>query len=220
MRIIKNFVFCLDKSQILSIVETYLPYGDKELRGKIFDELIDLLKLSVEPVGFFSIGDKTSEYNFETLKQSEKLVYCLITLGGKITEKIDLLFSENNFEEAIILDVMASSLLFEYNSQMYDYLYDYFVKKGYGITCRIAPGDGEIPMEYQGDIINKLAGIEKYNISLKKGYVIYPPKSLAYIHGIGKNLNKDKHLYSCRECPNINCSIRIVKEKARGIFKK
>lgn len=216
---IEDFTFFLDKTQVLNIVETYLTSYDKKYRGKIYDKLINILKASVEPIGFFKVGDKPIEYDFESLKEAEKIVYCVITLGGKITEEIDLLFSKNNFEEAIILDAMASSLLFEYNSQMYDYLYNYFIKKGYGITCRIAPGDGEIPLEYQRDIVNRLEGIEKYNISLIKGYAIYPPKSMAYVHGAGENLNKEKHLHSCKECLNLNCNIRIVKERARGIFK-
>lgn len=219
MVIIDKFKFILNKEHILNVVETYLPSGNKEDRSRIYDDLINTLKLNINPKGFFKIEAKPLEYDFEPLKEADKIAYCLITLGHKITEKIDDLFRKNNFFEAIILDAMASSLLFEFNSQMYDYLYDYFIKKGYGITCRIAPGDGEIPIEYQRDIINRLEGIEKYNISLVKGYAIYPQKSMAYVHGVGKNINKEKHLHSCKECQNINCNIRIVKERARGIFK-
>lgn len=219
MVIIDNFNFILNKEHILNIIETYLLSGNKEDRSRIYDNLINTLRSNINPKGFFKIEDKPLEYDFEPLKEANKLAFCLITLGQQITEKIDYLFRKNSFVEAIILDAMASSLLFEFNSQMYDYLYNYFIKKGYGITCRIAPGDGEIPIEYQRDIVNRLEGIEKYNISLIKGYAIYPPKSMAYVHGAGENLNKEKHLHSCKECLNLNCNIRIVKERARGIFK-
>lgn len=218
MESLSDFKFKLNKEHVLNVVATYLPIGDREDRGKIFDYLVDVLKDSISPIGFFQIGEKTEEYNFESFVNVDKIICCLITLGENITERIEGLFSKNKFIDAIILDAMASSLLFEYNTQMYDYLYNYFYEKGIGITCRIAPGDGEIPIEYQSDIVNRLGVKEKYNISIINGFAINPPKSMAYVHGADEKINKVKYLHSCKECPNLHCNIRKVKERAKGFY--
>lgn len=218
MEILRDFKFKLDKQHVLNVVATYLPIGDREDRGRIYDNLIEVLKDSTNPIGFFKIDEKIDEYNFESFINVNKIIYCLITLGEDITEKIESLFSQNKFIDAIILDAMASSLLFEYNTQMYDYLYNYFYEKGMGITCRIAPGDGEIPIEYQADIVNRLGIKENYNISIINGFAINPPKSMAYVHGADEKINKVKYLHSCKDCPNIHCNIRKVKERAKGVF--
>ncbi|GFR36029.1 hypothetical protein [Thermobrachium celere] len=217
MELIKDFTFNLDKQHVLEVLETYLPSSGED-RSKIYDTLINELYENIDPIGFFKLIDKPKEYDFESFKECSKIAPCLITLGSRITDKIDNLFNENKFVDAVMLDVMASTLLFEYNSQMYEHIFNYFYNLGFGITCRVAPGDGEIPIEYQSDIIDRLEAAKPYGIYTIKGYAVHPPKSLTYVHGVDEKLEKIKRRHSCRECPNISCSIRAIKEKAKGIF--
>lgn len=217
MEIFKDFNVNLDKKHVLEVLETYLP-SNGENRDVIYYRLIDELSDNIEPIGFFKLIEKPKEYDFESFKECRGIAPCLITLGSRITDRIDSLFSENKFVDAVMLDVMASTLLFEFNSQMYEYIFNYFYNLGFGITCRVAPGDGEIPIEYQADIIDRLNIGKSHSIYTVKGYAVHPPKSLTYVHGVDEKLEKIKRRHSCKVCPNINCKIRAVKERAKGIF--
>ncbi|MCX7951433.1 MAG: hypothetical protein N2594_05715, partial [Clostridiales bacterium] len=63
MEILRDFKFKLDKQHVLNVVATYLPIGDREDRGRIYDNLIEVLKDSTNPIGFFKIDEKIEEYN-------------------------------------------------------------------------------------------------------------------------------------------------------------
>lgn len=217
MEILKSFDMNLDKKHILEVLEAYLPSSGED-RDEIYDRLINELNDYIEPIGFFKMIEKPKEYDFESFKECRCIAPCLITLGSKITDRIDTLFGENRFVDAVMLDVMASTLLFDFNSQMYEYIFNYFYDLGFGITCRVAPGDGEIPIEYQADIIDRLDVGKKHSIYTVKGYAVHPPKSLTYVHGVDEKLEKIKRRHSCKVCPNVNCTIRAVKERAKGIF--
>lgn len=215
-----DFKFDLDKKHVLKVVESYYKIEDYEAASKAYDELKYLLERNIQPVGLFKIEEKNKEYDFDTIKNCSKILYCIITLGNAVTESIDEIFKKGRFFEGVLLDAMASSLLFEYNSQMYSYLFDWAQSEGLGITCRIAPGDGEIPIEYQRDIVERIETSKNHGISVVKGYALNPSKSMSYIHGADKELERIKRLHSCKECSNLNCCIREVKQKIQKSYKQ
>ncbi|SKA96432.1 hypothetical protein SAMN05443428_12113 [Caloramator quimbayensis] len=215
-----DFKFVLDKNHVLKVVESYYKIEDHETASKAYDDLLNLLQKNIQPVGLFKIEDKNREYDFETIKNCSKILYCIITLGNTVTESIDEMFKKGSFLEGVLLDAMSSSLLFEYNSQMYSYLFDWAAKEDLGITCRIAPGDGEIPIEYQRDIVERIETSKNHGISVMKGNAINPSKSMSYIHGADKELERIKMLHSCKDCSNLNCCIREVKQRIQRPYKQ
>ncbi|KRQ86103.1 Vitamin B12 dependent methionine synthase, activation domain [Caloramator mitchellensis] len=215
-----EFRFSLDKCHVLKVVDSYYKITDEELASKIYEDNLEILRSNINPIGVFKIKEKLYDYNFESLNGCRFIIFTLISLGSKITEYIDDLFNRGKFSEGVILDAMASNLLFEYNSQMYEYIFNWASDRNLGITCRIAPGDGEIPIEYQANILDNINNVKDYGFSIVKGYALNPPKSMAYVHGADEGLERIKRLHSCSICLNENCSIRKIKEKARGQFKR
>lgn len=124
-----DFKYSLDKNNIINIVDSYYKIKDMNTAFEIFNKLEDILKDNIEPVGLYKIDKKPKEYDFEFLKKCKNIIFCIITLGDKITNKVQELFSSGKFLEGLILDAMSSSLLFEYNSQMYNYLYELALEK-------------------------------------------------------------------------------------------
>lgn len=219
MNTFMNFKFKMEKNHVLNVVNSYYKIDDFDSAGKIYDNLTGLLQNTVAPVGLYKMEKKPEIYNFEPVGNCRYVVFCLITLGSEITEMIDELFGKGEFLEGIILDAMASTLLFEYNSQFYSHIYEWASGLNMGITCRIAPGDGEIPFEYQEDIVRRISIAKEYGITIIKGYVLNPAKSMSYIHGADEHIEKIKRAHDCKSCSSMNCFMREAKERIRKPFK-
>ena len=114
----KNFIKKLNKARVLNAVKSYYPSPSYEELSSIYDSMLNLLLKSTYPLGVYKIEKKPKTINYNLLKDYDYLVYCLVTIGDETEYIIDNFFDENQFTHAILLDAMASSLLFEISSQL------------------------------------------------------------------------------------------------------
>jgi hypothetical protein len=208
MNVYSQFNFIVDKKRVLNTVSSYCAISSSKEFDRMFQDLLDELFRLVNPVGIFSFSKKPKKYSFEVLESCSHIFFCIITIGDKVTKMVDELFDKDEYNKAIVLEVMSSTLLFEYTKQLHDKIFNKAKQLGMGLTCRVSPGDGEIPLEYQGDILDRIGDVKKYGIYLTNRYLIKPDKSLSFIYGSDKNIMPVIRDHDCLKCSNINCSMR------------
>lgn len=214
----KKFINKLNKARVLNAVNSYYPSPSYDQLSSIYDTMLNILFENCSPLGVYKIGKKPVSMNYNLLKDYDYLVYCLVTIGNETEGIIDNLFYKNEFTQAIVLDAMASSFLFEISSQLFNSIQKFAKGLGMGLSCKIAPGDGEIELEYQIEIVNILADSNKHTIHLVDNYMLFPSKSMSYIYGADKNVEPNFTDHNCINCFNSFCSMRNISEEIRNPF--
>lgn len=208
MDVYRDFDFKVDKKRTVNAIAAYWEMPSCDAIDRAYDKLIYELKSLIRPVGIFRMDIKPAEYDFNFLEGCEKIFFCVLTIGEDVCKRVGELFNNGEYFEAILLDLMASTLMFEYTHQLDDKIHEEAGKLGMNITCRICPGDGEMPIEYQSDIIHRIGDTNDYGIYIKTSNVLYPGKSMSFVYGAGKNISLGAASHSCSECANTYCSMR------------
>jgi hypothetical protein len=210
LNIYLDFEYKVDKRRVINSVASYYDLPPSEIVDRRFKKLNKDLYDLIEAKGIFRLDEKPLSYNFEVLEECDHIFFCAITLGDNSTKRVDELFNSGEIFDAVLLDSMASMLLFEYTRQLY---YEILIKareKKVGLTCRVSPGDGEIPLEYQRDILSRIGDAKKHGIFIERGFLLCPQKSMTFIYGAGRNINLVIKDHDCLRCNNINCSMREI----------
>lgn len=213
---IDDFNIKSDKKLVLDNVDSYFKIQDRENAEAIYDKLLALMKNIIKPLGLYRFIPIGSFNRINELKDSDFLVLCIVTIGNDITRKINDFFDKNLFLEGLIFDALASDVLFNISDEFYLKLSSLLEKKKYGLTCRIAPGDGILPLEAQKFIVDSVYEARREGITMEEGFVVKPQKSLTYLYGAGKNVEPKGIEHTCITCTNEFCSMRDL--KLRGNF--
>lgn len=220
MYTVSDFKFQLNKAKIINAVKSYCQAPHYEELSKMYDDLLPILRETSKPVGVFKINDQNNELNFDLLNRCSHIVYSLVTIGEGPVKKVDSLFAEGKFYEAILLDAMGSSYLFSVSSQFFNTIYKTAKDMNLGLTCKIAPGDGEIDLEYQKNIIDKFDDKDIHGISVVGKCMLYPSKSMSYVYGADKSIAFNRKDHSCENCYNKFCTMRDTSGSVKGPFLK
>lgn len=217
MEVIRDFNIIADKESILRAVSSYYDLSDINLDKTYFD-LNELAQKAVKPLGVFEIDKMPAFINSSLLKSCENIIYSVFTIGDEITDETDKLFAANEFEKGLILDAISTSILFNISKQLYDRIFEFCSSRKLGLTCRIAPGDGEIDISFQKDIVLKLSNNNDVKFGLVNDYIVKPFKSLTYVFGADSSIKINKKDHSCHTCGNLNCFMRNSSQSIRGPF--
>lgn len=192
MDVILDFDFKLNKDQVIQTLKSYGSIIKNEEMEGLYEKLLPILYENIEPTGIFEIQKREDNFDFEAVKSYEYIVYCIITMGDSCTSKINEFFSYGNMKEGMMLDAMASSYLFELSSQLFNHIYAKVKELHLGLSCRISPGDGEIPLKCQKYILDKLDAENFLNLTVNEDYMLSSMRSMAYIYGADKNIKLSK----------------------------
>lgn len=211
MEIVLDFDFKLDKNIVINTLKSYCEFITDEEISSMYESLLPILYESVQPVGVFTIDEKDEDFTFDVIKDCNHLVYCVITMGDKCTEEVNKLFSYGRMKDAMVLDAMATSYLFQISSQLFNHIYKKTNELGMGLSCRIAPGDGEIPLWYQKNILDKLDAPNFLGIYMVDDCMLSSLRSMAYVYGADKEREFSKKDHDCSKCNNKDyCSMRKI----------
>lgn len=221
MNFLSDFKFELNRHKVISSVQSYCQTPPYEELDKMYDNLLPLLREYSNPMGIFKIDEKPENLSLEALENCNYVVYCAVTIGQDSVSKVDNLFNEGNFFEAILLDTMASSYLFNISSQLFRKICEKSHNINLGLTRKIAPGDGEVRLEYQREIMNKLSSNKFSDIRIVDNGILYPSKSMSYIYGADESLvfNQQKD-HCCENCNNLFCTMRDVSQSLERSYMK
>lgn len=217
---VNNFNISVNRREVIKAINTYYDLSHYENLTHIYDDMYKLATDTIMPIGAFEIEEKSASQMIKsiTLQNCRYMIFCIFTLGDEITEIIDGLFAKNDFTKAIILDGISTSILFHLSKQMYNHIYEFSKGKCMGLTCRVAPGDGEIDINYQKNIVEKFEELKEIKFSSVSDCIIKPYKTLTYIYGADNNIKINREDHHCNSCSNKNCFMRNSTNRTRGAF--
>lgn len=211
MNIVSDFKFQLNKDRIISSVQSYCQSPPYEELSKIYDSLLPLVREYCNPLGLFKIEKKPEQLKLDLIQDCKFVIYCAVTIGQDSVDKVDNLFDEGKFYEAVLLDAMASSFLFDVSCQLFTKMCQKYNNMNLGITNKIVPGDGDIELEYQKEIVCKLSNENIHDISIINDCMLYPAKSMSYIYGADESIAINQYTdHSCSTCSNVFCKMRNI----------
>ena len=211
-----------DKSEILR----YLGVRGEpdENTASVIDSCMAELYESVKPKYIYGVFDVTKrEENVIALEGTEltllgKDIYkhldncpkCAVmaaTLGIGADNAIRLA-QNSDMLRAVTLDACATEYIEKVCDAVEDEIKGIAYSEGYGTNFRFSPGYGDLPLETQQLLLRVIDADRKIGVTLTKGNLMMPSKSVTAIIGFTKDKKTEKRA-RCEICSmNKNCKFR------------
>jgi hypothetical protein len=141
----------------------------------------------------------------EVMKNAEKLVCFIGTLGPGIEEEVGVLMQDNDLSEAYILDAMGSVAVEDLVDKFQQTIKNECERVGKTVTLRFSPGYCDWPLTEQKKLFS-LFEPEDIMVQLLDSCLMQPVKSISGVFGI---VPQGSALYNpCRYCDDRACKAR------------
>lgn len=168
-----------------------------QLQGLFLEEQSRVCEL-IKPRAAFKLIGKTYP--------GERII-SLMTLGSDISSYIDEC-TKNDLMRGLLVGFMADSCLFEFEKQANQKIREYLLKMNRGVSRILEPAK-HLPTEYQKIICDRLDAYNKLGVSLTKGYMLNPIKSMSKVYVISGDVNEFNTTHDCNNCM-IKCPLKAL----------
>jgi len=153
--------------------------------------------------------DETVEFTSaklaKTLKNAEKIVCFVGTIGAGVENEIKRLMGKQKLADAYILDAMASVAVEDMIDRFQDLMENRYSAEDSTVTLRFSPGYCDWPVTQQKKLFN-IFDPKQLDVELLDSCLMKPRKSISGVFGITP---QNFALYNpCRDCPIRNCDSR------------
>ena len=198
----------------------YLGYGERSiplfLQTKV-EPLVHVARKLIQPKAVWEIyaRDELEEREVrslpEPIQSAEFFAFALCTVGERIEGGIETLNAEGKMVEGLILDALGSAAVSELAETVASEIRQWARERGYGVSRAFGPGAGagDWPLANQRLVFGRLPA-EELGVTLTNDLLMKPRKSLTFVVGIGENVMRASHLFSCAGCPRADCPFRYV----------
>ncbi len=198
----------LDKSRIFKAIDCYEASPIYEEIEECYEALKEEVLSCVTPRVVFKVEDSPeTESMVSELETYESLIYSTNSLGEGISALIRDKYEDDEYLEAMLIDAMATNILFNINDQFYTLIHAYAVQENKGIKV-FSPGERDFPIAYQKTIETHIGA---YNdVRVTDGYALEPIKSGSVVYGLKEGIERPKRAHDCKKCPDQTCKWRRV----------
>ncbi|MGV8906300.1 MAG: 5-methyltetrahydrofolate--homocysteine methyltransferase [Acetobacterium sp.] len=214
MNTITKIPYRLDRQELFERMHIFKKQAMYEQFVLAYDELYAELSelLSIQGIHVLKENDEVEKIHWGLCEVSH-LVYCLVTLGSKISEKSTALFKEKDFLKGLMIDSMADIILFNATNDYYAVIKkEIYENQGYALTMRYEPDDHDIPMKFQKTILEQTNGEDILSVGITQGFMYYPVKTLGYVYGADKDIELAEKDHDCINCSNLSCEYRNIEK--------
>jgi hypothetical protein len=124
----------------------------------------------------------------------------ICTLGPALEQRATALFAERRMSLALALDKLGNELLFALSRRTQDLIVIEARKHQLTAAGELRAGDPGLPLEAQASM-QRLAGASEIGVSVTRGQVLHPLKSMSMVLGIGIDLPPARWS-RCDDCPS------------------
>jgi len=132
--------------------------------------------------------------------QLTALGFGICTLGLALEQRATALFAERRMSLALALDGLGNELLSALSRRVQDRIVNEARKAQLTAAGELRAGDPGLPLRAQA-AIQRLAGAESIGVSVTRGQVLHPLKSISMVLGIGIDLPPARWS-RCDDCPS------------------
>jgi hypothetical protein len=124
----------------------------------------------------------------------------ICTLGRALEQRATALFAERRISLALALDKLGNELLSALSRRLQDRIVIEARKHQLTVAGELRAGDPGLPLQAQASM-QRLAGASEIGVSVTRGQVLHPLKSMSMVLGIGIDL-PPAHWSRCDDCPS------------------
>jgi hypothetical protein len=124
----------------------------------------------------------------------------ICTLGPALEQRATALFAERRMSLALALDKLGNELLFALSRRTQDWIVIEARKRQLTAAGELRAGDPGLPLQAQASM-QRLAGASEIGVSVTRGQVLHPLKSMSMVLGIGIDLPPARWS-RCDDCPS------------------
>ncbi|UCG12442.1 MAG: hypothetical protein JSU72_18460 [Deltaproteobacteria bacterium] len=147
----------------------------------------------------------TSAKLAKTLKNAEKIVCFVGTIGTGVENETNWLLGKQKLADAYILDAMGSVAVENMIDRFQDLMENRFRAEDRSVTLRFSPGYCDWPVTQQKSLFN-IFDPEQLNVELLDSCLMKPRKSISGVFGITPQESVSYN--PCRDCPTRSCDSR------------
>ncbi len=119
----------------------------------------------------------------DVLKNSNKITIIAATIGEEITKEVEKRLKEENYTGAVILDAIGSEAIESFVDYIQNILEREKKLSGYKPTMRYSPGYGDLSLDFNAYILDKLSTKEIGLTIHQETKILKPEKSITAIIG-------------------------------------
>jgi len=209
IKFVNDFNMQLDRDKVFKIMKCQADGDAYSEACRVFDKLQNEFSGLIEPKGMFMLTETSDQLGvIEPVKKAKKLILAAVTLGAPVEDRIQFLFDEGEYLEALMLDIIADEQLFNMSNIMYEEIIQVCRPLGLNLSCRVSPGDTAMPISFQKVIFNALRADLNLSLEITNSYMLRPVKSMMYLYGADEQFKNIQKNQSCEACENFNCTYR------------
>ncbi|MEN3190492.1 MAG: hypothetical protein ABDK78_06195 [Atribacterota bacterium] len=229
MKIIKDIKLNIDREKVLQ----YQGYSTKKVKIpnqnilQITEEEINRGYTLFKPQGIYcwhKINSFLSEeeikldgshifrFSKSIIKQLNGATYLLVgvvTIGSSLEEKVSELFSQGEYPRALALDAVGTVAVEDFSRKVRSLACQEAIEQGSKTSRHFSPGYSGWNISQQ-KIIFEIIPADDIGVILTKGYMMLPQKSLSWVIGVGKKIDKSfRDDNDCKNCQFKSCKYRF-----------
>ena len=147
----------------------------------------------------------TSAKLAQTLKNAEKMVCFVGTIGNDVENEINRLLGNQKLADAYILDSMGSVAVENMIDRFQELMENRFSAEDRTVTLRFSPGYCDWPVTQQKKLFN-IFDPKQLDVELLDSCLMKPRKSISGVFGITPQESVSYN--PCRDCPTRSCDSR------------
>lgn len=188
--VIKEFDVKINKDNVMKALGCFEGNGVYDTVSGYFDDMEKILPDLVSPTAAVCIEDMTA--------------YCMLTIGGKISDYSKSFFDSGEGMKGILADAMADEYLFAMDNIVADRIKLEGALGNFGVKARLdAPKD--FPLTEQKVILEK-TGVEYVHVT--SAFMFEPVKTFGYILELTNDEKVFNAQHDCSKCSNFDCPRR------------
>lgn len=212
VKVIRDFKVKFNPEMILHLIDC--P-KNSPIYGEMMEEFrsIEIEAIGkVEPIALLAFGEIPKEIANLNAKEGTKALYCLATVGDKLSKWSSDCFRIGEYVSGLMLDAMADDILFQLDGFLKDEIVTLCKEKKMGVARRLeAPID--IGMEAQKLIWERTKALDIAGVNIKESYMFYPVKTICQIYLLDEACEEYHVEHQCDQCTNYDCRLREVLPK-------
>lgn len=198
----------------------------KKMTEVVLEELLSVIrprniyqifkcKLQNDEIHLWNI-DKAQSEQADIILQSKNLAenlkscsYCIVmaaTLGIE-SEQLLQRYEYISMTKAAMVQACGAACIENYCNQLQEKFYRQAQERKMYLRPRFSPGYGDLTLETQKIIFEKLECTKRLGLTLTQSLLMYPSKSVTALIGITKD-EQACHIKKCKKCKNTECEFR------------
>ncbi len=178
------------------------------LARKLLPELKQMAEENMNLQMCYLTGKKAFETGIARADVCEEQIICLVYSDETVVMILEEMYKKEEYLEAWLFDSLLNLFLFRGAEQLTAQIEKMYEQKGFFLTEPLSPGDGEIPLLLQKNLLSLLKKEEYIPVEINDGYMLKPEKSLLFAFGAKKSMERQRNLHRCQQCRRKDCLFR------------